>query len=598
MSLDKRRLLLLAVLAAAGADIVFYGGSRLVARASRFSDPTARIEILERGQHLLGLNDILYRDLGRAAMEAAASDLTASGPRDAQLRRAYNAQLRSLAINPLSAATHFDLAQTLEYMRLFDLPAAEKPLAEYVKAVHLAGRDSDILSRTGKALLANWGALGNEDKRIVRDITRSVLAVKTDERLPEVLELWSLRVQDPAFMRAVLPADPAAYRKYAAFLAERSLDRGERIHFLAEAERLELVRAVENEAAGRGDLLALRLPEAEARFKAAQFLLGGIRFYQALEPGAEPLPADAVRALRKGVLLGIARVRLETAQTLEEALPELQAYMAAEDDATAFSALEKALRERRLLDAKPDPSGRNLGRLAFELDLAIRQNRSREVTAFGQSLEAGLVMITEAVRTDYARLLEIIGDAHQKLDYLYESNRFYLKVKDMLGAPSLRLLAKLEKNYERLNDSAALAALRIEATKVVPARVVEWPGLAVPKGTEFKHTFDLEAKESRLNLKALPDGPNPAYVSVAVNGRILWEDFLVGEAVSLDFTPETGSNEIEITPWNGTLLLARLAIEVQETAKPVPEKPAAKVPAKKPGREAAKVLSGRGGGGY
>jgi hypothetical protein len=30
----------------------------------------------------------------------------------------------------------------------------------------------------------------------------------------------------------------------------------------------------------------------------------------------------------------------------------------------------------------------------------------------------------------------------------------------------------------------------------------------------------------------------------------------------------------------------------------VPEKPAAKVPAKKPGREAAKVLSGRGGGGY
>ncbi len=131
--------------------------------------------------------------------------------------------------------------------------------------------------------------------------------------------------------------------------------------------------------------------------------------------------------------LGIVRVRLETAQTLEEALPELQDYMAVEDEAAAFSDLEKALRERRLIDAKPDPSGRNLGRLAFELDLAIRQNRSREVTGFGQSLEAGLVMITEAVRADYARLLETIGDAHQKLDYLYESNRFYAKAKDMLG---------------------------------------------------------------------------------------------------------------------------------------------------------------------
>jgi hypothetical protein len=327
-------------------------------------------------------------------------------------------------------------------------------------------------------------------------------------------------------------------------------------------------------------------------------LLDGIRFYQALEPGAEPLPAATVRALRKSARLGIVRVRLETAQTLEEALPELQDYMAVEDEAAAFSDLEKALRERRLIDAKPDPSGRNLGRLAFELDLAIRQNRSREVTGFGQSLEAGLVMITEAVRADYARLLETIGDAHQKLDYLYESNRFYGKAKDMLGTPSLRLLAKMEKNYERLNDAAALKVLRAEAAKAAPARIAEWPGLAVPKGTEFKHTFDLEAKESRLSLKALPGGPSPAYVSVAVNGRVLWEDFLTGEAVSLVFTPETGSNEIGITPWNGPLLLARLAIEALDTAKPAPEKPAAGAAAKKTNREAALAKSGQGGGGY
>ncbi len=120
----KRLLLLLAVVAAAGADIVFFGGSRLVAKASRLADPAARIEVLEREQGLIGLNDVLYRDLGRAALEAAAADLTAAGPRDAQLQRAYRALIRSLSINPLSAATHFDLAQTLEYMRLFDLPAA------------------------------------------------------------------------------------------------------------------------------------------------------------------------------------------------------------------------------------------------------------------------------------------------------------------------------------------------------------------------------------------------------------------------------------------------------------------------------------------
>ncbi len=156
----------------------------------------------------------------------------------------------------------------------------------------------------------------------------------------------------------------------------------------------------------------------------------------------------------------------------------------------------------------------------------------------------------------------------------------------------------MEKNYERLNDAAALKALRVEAAKAAPARVAEWPGLAVPKGTEFKHTFDLEAKESRLSLKALPGGPSPAYVSVAVNGRILWEDFLTGEAVSLVFTPETGSNEIEITPWNGPLLLARLAIEVPTRPSRRPRSRRLGRPRKKPPGRRPWPASGRGGGGY
>lgn len=589
----KRALFLAAVVSAAMMSLAFYGSSRRVTKAAALSDPAARLEVLGRGQRLLGLNDVLYRNLGRAALETAVSDLTQAGPRDVLLRRAYAAFIRSLAINPLSAATHFDLAQALEYMRLFDLAAPEKALDEYVKAVKLAGRESDILSRTGSALLASWAALGPEDRGIVRDITRSALTLRTEERLDEVLELWSLRVKDLDFMRAVLPADPAAYRKYALFLAERSLDRGERIHFLAEAERLEIARAGEIAAAGRSDFLALRLSRAEERFRAAKSLLEGIRYYQALDSAGEPLAPDAVSGLRKDVLLGIVRCRLETARTLEEVLPEIQAYFAVEDRASAVSDLEKALRERRLMDAKPDPSGRNLGRLAFELELALRQNRPREVTGFGQSLEAGLVIITEAVRADYARLLEIIGDAHQKLDYIYESNRFYLKAKEMLGTPSLRLLAKMERNYDRLNDTAALAALRVEARRATPERKMVWPGLPVPKGTEFKHTFSLEAKESRLTLKALPGGPNPPYISIAVNGRVLWEDTLAGGVVHLTVTPQTGSNEIEITPWNGLLLLVELEVEVLEAAKAASRGSAAAGPERKPAPAGAKADSDR-----
>ncbi|MCX6561865.1 MAG: hypothetical protein NTZ26_15320, partial [Candidatus Aminicenantes bacterium] len=558
----KRLLLLLAVLAAAGADVLFYRGSRLVSLAREASAPSARIEILEREPALIRDNDVAFRDLGRAWFEAAIEDLTVTGPRDDGLRRAHSAQLRSLRANPLSAATHFDLAKTLEYMRLFDLPAEEKAMEEYVKAVRLAGRDSDILALTGPALLSNWATLDPADRIVARDILKSVLSAKTEERLDAVLDLWALRIQDPGFLRAVLPAEPAAYRRVARFLAERALDRGERIHYLTAAETLEFACAGEAAASARSDFLALKIKEAEAHDRAGLELLNGIRFYQALDPTAEPIPPASVLELKRTLLLSLVRCRMEIARTLDEILPDLRAYLAVANSTSAVSDLEKALRERRLIEAKPDTSGRDLGRLALELEICFRQNRYREVTEFGQAMEGGLMMVTESARADYARVLEIVGDAYQKLDFLYESNRFYQKAKDLSAQTNLDLLAKMGKNFERLNDAPAVAALRAEAAKSLPSRAVDLAGVTVPKGTAFKQALFLESRNSRLTLKALPAGPTPAYVTLVLNGRVMWEDFLSAAPVSLLLTPEAGANELEITPWNGPLLLSGIEVEI------------------------------------
>jgi len=59
----KRILLLAVVLAAAGADVLFYGGSRRVAKASEQTDPAVRQGILAGEQDYVGLNARLYRDL-------------------------------------------------------------------------------------------------------------------------------------------------------------------------------------------------------------------------------------------------------------------------------------------------------------------------------------------------------------------------------------------------------------------------------------------------------------------------------------------------------------------------------------------------------
>lgn len=554
----KRLLLLLAVLAAGAADVLFYLGSARVSAAARRPDPAARMEILSGGRDLPAVNDVQYRDLGRAAFEAAVVDLTAAESRDQGLRQAYQAQMRSLAVNPLSAATHFDLAQTLDYMALFDLPAAGRPMDEYIKTVRLAGQDAEILAATGRVLLSGWSRLTAEERALTRDITRSALAFRPGERLEGILDLWALRVQDPAFMRAVLPPDAEAYRIYARFLAERGLERGERIHYMAEAEAIDLQEAGTSAAAGRSEFLAARMKPAEEHFREGLRLIEGLRFYRDLGPAAGRVSAASIRDLRKSLWLGLVRCRLETARSLDGILADLKAYLEVEDSGAAVAELEKSLRSRRLIEAKPDASGKDLARLAFELELLFRQNRYREVVSYGQSLEAGLVMVTEAVRSDYAAILELVGDAYRKLDFLYESNRFYQKARESRPAAGPELLEKMVKNHERLNDAAAIAGLRREAAGLLSPPRVDWSGILLPKGTLFKTTLILEAKETRLTFGILPQGPLPVYVTLVLKGRVIWEDFAGGAPVTVSLTPETGANELEILPWNGPLALTEL----------------------------------------
>ncbi|MCX6561374.1 MAG: hypothetical protein NTZ26_12775, partial [Candidatus Aminicenantes bacterium] len=57
------------------------------------------------------------------------------------------------------------------------------------------------------------------------------------------------------------------------------------------------------------------------------------------------------------------------------------------------------------------------------------------------------------------------------------------------------------------------------------------------------------------------------------NGRVMWEDFLSAAPVSLLLTPEAGANELEITPWNGPLLLSGIEVEILDgTASAPPDK--------------------------
>ena len=183
---------------------------------------------------------------------------------------------------------------------------------------------------------------------------------------------------------------------------------------------------------------------------------------------------------------------------LEGAESDLEAYLALEDRPSAVGDLETFLKERNVLPAEPALNAKDLKALVFQLRLSFRQNRYREITRFGVSLEQGLVFVPEAMKADLLEAYEIIGDAFQKLDYIYEAERFYDKALD--GRPgSLALVLKIRKGYERLNDDAGLRKADEAIRAALTPGEQALGGVPVPKGTE--RAFPLVLESGRLALE-------------------------------------------------------------------------------------------------
>ena len=562
----RRLVLVLALAAAAAADIALFRSEAIVAKAKGEISAAARIAVLEKEQTFLPLNDEIYRLLGQAHFEAGSEKMGEASGRDAHFQAAQANLLRSLGLNPLSAASHFELAQGLEFFRLVGIAVDRRPVEEYFDAARLGLQDPEILNASSRLLLSQWGSLGEGEKRLTRKLLRTILANPGENVLTSLLDTWALHVGDYEVIKSVLPADAAVWRGYALYLAQHSLDRGERIEALIRAENQDFERARAAAAAGRSEFRAHKLREAEAQFRGGRDLLQGIRFYQALSgrPGFEPGDFNALRA---AVSLGLLQTRMETARSLDEILPDALAFLDDEESSGAIGELERWLKERRFIDDRLDASGKDLRRLAFEMKLCFQQNRYREITEAGQALESGVLMVPETARKDYADVMELVGDAYGKLDFLYESNAFYLKARTAAGGGPT-LLSKLRRNYERLNDSEGLRAADRDILAAAAARTLDWKGITVPRATIFAQALFLEDQEIRLTLRFKPDTPDALrpYVAVFFNGRVVWDDLLpAGDSLDLDLNPHAGPNRLEVQPLNRAVDLAGLDV------RPVPE---------------------------
>ena len=555
-----KKALILAALGLLGlAAVCSYANIHLYYAAKAMTDdPAARIRLLEKANRVFPWNDLVHFELGKAYFERGVEDLGNVISRDADLRRSFASFERSLRLDPGALQAHFQFAQSLLYMTYLSLPAPVSYFEEFKKSALLTGHNSQIFFEVGKVLLSRWTGLSPAERVFTSDILERMLAQKDKEKLVSVLQVWDIDARDYALMDTILPEDPATLRLYARFLGEKALSVEARQKAISRAESLEYLTAEGEAEAGQRALDSFRTAEAVTHFSACLSILGNIKFYQTLT-GEILIDPKEYADLRKSAHLNLAKCRIEETRSLESAEPDLEAYLSLEDRSSAVGDLETFLKERSVLPAEPALNAKDLKPLVFQLRLSFRQNRYRDITRIGASLEQGLVFVPEAMKADLLETYEIIGDAFQKLDYIYEAERFYDKALD--GRPgSLALLLKIRKGYERLNDEAGLLkADKAILAALTPAEQV-LGGVPVPKGTERAIPLVLEAGRIALDLAFEASGEGlGAVASLEFNGRVVWEDRVGPAGCTVKAEAATGTNSLVLGAISAPVFPVRLA---------------------------------------
>jgi hypothetical protein len=562
----KKRVFGLAVLVAVGGlDVAVYRGFHLYYRAKdRTPNIDTRVALLERGRRFLLPNDLVLHEAGRAYFESGIGRLQDAAGRDADLEASRDRFLGSLDLNPFSPAAHLDFAQTLRYMNALGLPISESYFDEYKKAARLSGMNRRVFGDIGRIMLGTWAGMNEEDRRFAVEIVKAYLADADAETLESFLQVWALNVSDDGVLAAVLPVRADAYRQAAEFLAEKSLDRGTRLDFLVRAEASDYSAAKDLLRVGQDDFRARRISEAEAGFRRAGEFLDRILFHQNLAARTTIDPLE-FRDIRKAVLLGSAKCRLETTRKIEAAASELEAYLSLEDKPGALNELRAFLEERGLIEAKTEASVQDLARLSLELNLAFRQGRYRDIIKTGQALGRGVLVIPEGAKAAYSRILELVGDGYQKLDFIYESNDAYLKAVEA-GGDDFGVRLKIRKNFERLNDGAALKAVDAVLARLISPRELVSAEPRLEKGKPLSLPLILRAGPHVLTLTWTDPLADPRlYVSVVANGRILWDDYLVESSLRVVLTADSGKNRVIITSRNGPAAVPKISLVPEPT---------------------------------
>ena len=549
----------IAVLIVIGAiEIVLYWNTHLFHRAKeKIKDTEKKIEVLERANLFYPYNDLIYYELGKAYFDLGIKNISRKEVRETYLRESLQNYIRFLQINPASPFGHFNFAQSLLYMSYVAPTSDIDYFKEYKKAALLTGHHSEIFYEVGKILFSRWEWLSEEERDFTLEIIKKTLKRKERNKLRGLLHIWEMNVKGYDVMDRILPEDSDVYRLYAQFLGEKSLSTEVRQQKLAQAEFIDYEKARVMYDSGQYKFKYYRLKEASNHFRSSLNLLKKINFYQDLTDQILINPLE-FKELQKLLYLSLAKCGIEQNEDSEKVEEYLYSYLFLEDKLMNIKELESYLKDKGLLENKLEASFDDLKQLSFQILLSFRQSRYRDIMRVGSLLQQSFIIIPEDKKKDYMHILQIIGDSFFKSDYLYDAEEFYKKALE-IEPDNLSTLARLLRIYERLNKVREFQVIdtRIEE-KLSPREIVD-KDVMIEKGKRFSYTLAFGGRKVILNLRFRRNlrGVDPL-IAVFFNGKVVWEDYLSDDTISVSLDTEDGDNILVVMPVNKTVRLVKV----------------------------------------
>ncbi|NIO47843.1 MAG: hypothetical protein GTN73_00165 [Candidatus Aminicenantes bacterium] len=559
----KKALALAVVIVIFIVDFSIYWNQHLLYRQQMIEEVDKRIKTLEKANKFYSLNDLVYYEMGKACFDLGIQTLEEDvGVSTYYLQESVQNFERSLRLNPTSRFCHFYYAQSLFFMSYL-VPSFNKSSYEmYKKAALLAGHNSQIFYEVGKVFLSQWPKLSDENRKFTIDTLKKIISGADTTKLQTLMNIWEMSIRDYEVMEKILPEDPHIYRMYAKFLGEKSLSLEERQKVLAKAEYLEVEKAKSDYKSGDNELIYLRVRKASKYFTSCLNRLERIRFYQSLT-ASHPIQPSESNELKKQACLKLAKCHLKEGGELNEVEETLRTYLELEESTASVGELESYLRRLALIGTKLEDSLDNLDRLSFHILLYFKQNRYGDIINVGNLLQESYVLVPEFMKDDYVEVLQLVGNSYQKVDSLYDATKIYNASLDV-DPKNLDALLNLRLCYERMNRDEEIRKINNRIENLLVPRHIKLNNFLINKGQSFSRRLNLDGSKMTLSLH-LKDTEEEIIplISVFFNKRVIWEDYLRNEIISIPLEPKIGENLLTISPVNRSVNITDLKFDVE-----------------------------------